>query len=160
MSTCNIIMLTCTLSIFIEIIFFYCFFLLTPLSDILHATCNINMLTCDLFMSTCNIHVIMSTCDISMSTCNIIMCTCDLFMSTCNMRLVDVIYPACWRQKYATLVNRVIHVKIVFRNANIWPILTHFEKKYLFSKRFDLVPNLTPFLKVRNFSKCVVTDQF
>ena len=28
------------------------FFLLTPLSDIIHATCNISMFTCDLFMST------------------------------------------------------------------------------------------------------------
>ena len=73
---------------------------------------------------------------------------------------VDIIYLACRGQKYATIGNRVIHAKIVFRNANIWSILTHFEKKYLFSKRFDLVPNLTHFLKVRNFSKCVITDQF
>ena len=59
---------------------------------------------------------------------------------------------------------RASHAKYDFRfffqSALICPILTHFEKKYFFSKCVDLVPNLTHFeffFKMRNFSKCVVT---
>ena len=82
MSTCNIIMLTFTLSIFVKNYFFLRVnFFINAI--IWHYTCNIIMSTCDLFMSTCNI--IMSTCDLFMSSCNITILTCDLFMSICNI---------------------------------------------------------------------------
>ena len=50
----------------------------------------------------------------------------------------------------------------MFQSALIWLILMHFKKVYFVSKCVDLVPNLNTLkilFKVRNFSKCVVTQK-
>ena len=50
----------------------------------------------------------------------------------------------------------------MFQSALIWLILMHFKKEYFVSKCVDLVPNLSTLkilFKVRNFSKCVVTQK-
>lgn len=104
----KIIMLTCKLLIFLEILFFKIGY---ASNDIMNARCNIIVLTNNLFVSTCEL--IMLTCDRVMWTPVWIFRICDLFMSMCEITMLHFnflrIYVMWCNATYWCLLFVILH---------------------------------------------------